>query len=225
MYKIKVGISPKKLENLIRKDVKKIIDDATKIRIPILVSSILTDHIRNILEQTSVWHDFQNRGPLWKRLGGGDLASKLSSIIEHWANSVEIAEEGVISIQGEYGYQIVLTAIKADYSDVLSLDTATFQSTTTREGPRKGEKHEIEWLRWLLTKGQEYVVKQYVFTEKLESKESRGGGLMIPKRSAAGWRVPKEYSGTMDDNFVTKALDQYMDKVVTDIFNTAKRIV
>ena len=224
MYKIKVGISPKKLENLIRKDVAKTINNGA-LRIAVLVAPILINRIKDILEQTSVWHDFQNRGPLWKRLGGGDLTGKLSSIVEHWANSVQIIDEGVMSHQGDYGYFITLTAIKSDYSDVLSMDAAAFQSITTRKGPHQGQKHEIEWLRWLLTKGQEYVVKQYVFTEKIESKVSRGGGLMIPKKAAAGWRVPKEYSGTMDDNFVTRALDQYMDSVVTEIFNTAKRIV
>ena len=214
MYKITPGISRKKLEQLIVKDVQKY----TKKNITPMLAIVmieLSDAIRDIVETTNVWQDFRNHGPLWKRLGGGNLDIKLAGIVDHWAASISMTQSSR-SIGNERATVYTFTAIKSDYSDVISLPEAYFDSESNLPGDRKGKITRIPWLEWLLKEGREYVVRKFVFTDKLESDKSRGGGLMIPKK-AGGWRVPIEYAGTVDDNFLTRALDQYLDKAIASI--------
>ena len=219
MYKLKLGITPKQLEKLLRKSADDIIErDILQMLLQISVK--LSEHIETIVRKTSVYADFQNHGSLWQRLGGCDLDKKLDSIIRHWMGSVTLSESGT-----KDNKVYTFMAIKSDYSDVIALNEAYFESVTTRPGPRQGERHSIPWLEWLLKRGREYVVKQYVFTDKLESKASRGGGLMIPKKSAAGWRVPEQHAGTIDDNFLTRAISEFLDDAVADINKIIRRCV
>lgn len=204
MYKLKMQLSKKQFIRLIKKDVENIQDEYRK-KIQIAIHTGLYLAIADMLHNTDIWQDFEGHGPLWKRLGGGNLTTKLEQIIQHWSSNIDI-------IVIPDGLRFVM--IKADYSDVLELDAATFESITTRPGPYRGQKHKIEWLRWLLLEGRKYVVKEYIFTEKLSGK--RGGGLMIPKKGA-GWRIPEAYAGTIEDNFLTRAIDEYLDKIIDDI--------
>lgn len=60
----------------------------------------------------------------------------------------------------------------------------------------------LHWLKWLLLDGFKVIVVGYKFNFKRAGRSS--GGYM----SKGGvWRVPAEYAGTRDDNFITRALN------------------
>ena len=40
---------------------------------------------------------------------------------------------------------------------------------------------------------------------------------MVPKKESGGWRVPEKFAGTIDDNFVTRTIDQFLGGVVEDL--------
>jgi len=70
------------------------------------------------------------------------------------------------------------------------------------EGFVKYGKGTLHWLRWLLEAGDSIIVADYSY--KAETGKGRSGyGYMI---SGGFFRVPPEFSGTLDDNFVTRAL-------------------
>ena len=67
----------------------------------------------------------------------------------------------------------------------------------------------VDWLRWLLTAGDTIVVADYqVMKDKgTPLKGSRSGyALMISPKMSRGFRVDPNHSGTIDDNWITRAL-------------------
>jgi len=63
---------------------------------------------------------------------------------------------------------------------------------------------DLHWLDWLLTKGYATVIDGYSFLLKLDAPGSRSkGGIMIER---GVWRVPPEFAGTAENNFITRAI-------------------
>jgi hypothetical protein len=74
----------------------------------------------------------------------------------------------------------------------------------------------LHWLDWLLTKGDEIIISNYQYNPQTGLGRS-GLGNMIP---GGVFRVPPQYSGTIKDNFVTRALTgNEQDKAITQIFD------
>jgi hypothetical protein len=74
---------------------------------------------------------------------------------------------------------------------------------------------DLHWLDWLLKRGDNIIVVNYQYNP--ESGLGRSGlGNMIP---GGAFRIPPEYSGTDDDNFVTRALiGTQQEKQISKIF-------
>lgn len=67
------------------------------------------------------------------------------------------------------------------------------------------EKGEIlEWLDWVLTEGDRVIIADYD-VEFLIGKGRSGIAIMLPT-DAVGWRVPSRFSGTIDDNWITREI-------------------
>ena len=65
------------------------------------------------------------------------------------------------------------------------------------------EKGEVlDWLNWLLTIGDSTVITGYHYTP---SERGRSGGGTMSGGSV--WRIPPQFSGTPEDNFVTRAFE------------------
>ena len=67
----------------------------------------------------------------------------------------------------------------------------------------------MDWLDWLINRGDEIIVSQFGF-ESAGGKGRSGGGKM---KKGGSWRISPQYAGTVDDNFITRALQ---DKSFTD---------
>lgn len=68
----------------------------------------------------------------------------------------------------------------------------------------------LHWLNWLLTMGGTPVVTGYQY---IPSNSGRSGGGQMTGGKV--WRVPSEHSGTIDDNFITRALEN-REKEITN---------
>lgn len=78
-----------------------------------------------------------------------------------------------------------------DFSNLLSLPSATVM---TQAGQR------LEWLNWLLNLGDTTIVVGFEYTPSNMGRS--GGGTMT---GGGLWRVPPNFSGTQDDNFITRS--------------------
>ena len=85
-----------------------------------------------------------------------------------------------------------LNFMPATFKDLLDLP----------EGKVIDEDNELHWLSWLLTEGFKVIVIGYSFRFDPGEGRSKGGYM----RNGGIWRVPPQFAGTPEDNFITRAL-------------------
>ena len=80
-----------------------------------------------------------------------------------------------------------------------------------------GGENSIPWLEWLLTLGDKILIGDYHF--EAGDKGRSGLGTMLPP---GVFRVPPSYSGTEDNNFITRAFEK-KDKQIAAAINKGLR--
>ena len=98
---------------------------------------------------------------------------------------------------------IKLQMIQQDFADLLSLGSASFTSENNSQ---------IDWLRWLLLEGDTIIITNYNFILGPNPASRTGGGIMR-KNGAGSWRVPPEYAGTVQNNWITRGLDASVNEI------------
>jgi len=142
-------------------------------------------------------------GKLKIELGLVDGQNRLQNILRTWINSVGVKFIDFRISKSGFTGGIKVTAIRADYSDVLNLNDAVFTT-------EKGEI--LPWLAWLLTYGNDIVIADYQV--KFGPSGRTGGGSM----SLGGkWGIPPEYAGTSNDNFVVRSINSIAKEIEKDI--------
>ena len=111
---------------------------------------------------------------------------------------------------GEVTANITINMIKDDFAS-LSSGMAAY----TSEGGSQ-----IDWLDWLLYKGNNSVVIGYKYLPVVSPKSRTGKGIMV-KGEGNIFRVPPQFAGTSDDNWITRGVDaalpqirEYFNKIV-----------
>ncbi len=146
-------------------------------------------------------------GNLQSELGVPDAESRIKKIISVFAASLKIdyipmAKRGNLLYGG-----FILTAIKGDYSDVLSLPEAAYDT-------EKGKT--IRWLEWLVFLGDNTIIREYTINTDVFNKSRTGLGQIMMKSKKGSWRVPPEFSGTDDNNFVTRGISK-LDPILENL--------
>lgn len=72
---------------------------------------------------------------------------------------------------------------------------------TLPEGVLQIANGALPWLDWLITQGNRTIITGYEYVPSSDGRS--GGGTMV---AGGVWRVPPEFSGTTDNNFITRAL-------------------
>lgn len=152
--------------------------------------------------ETTVEYNAIAYGKLKAEFGIVNGAGRLDRIIDYFINTISVHFEKIKIIGNSFEGRITIGVIKDDLSGVLSLPEA---SVITENG------HVLNFLRWLLLEGDKVIVKNY--TIKNSPKDSRTGTKIMIKNKSKSWSVPPEYSGTKDNNFVTRALENLEDSI------------
>jgi hypothetical protein len=129
---------------------------------------------------------------------GSDAVNEIIQII---TNSVAINVKNFDrNLNG--GIDLVFTNI-----DMESISTIPYGYVATLSG-------NLPWLHWLLMRGPSPII--IGFRYKADTRGRTGGGIMIP---GGVFRIPLAYSGTADDNFITRALvGKEQENEITRIF-------
>lgn len=77
---------------------------------------------------------------------------------------------------------------------------------------KKGESHTIPWLRWLLTAGDNDVVADHVVALK-EGKGRSEMAIMIKPNISGSYSVDPEYSGKIEDNWITRTIKYNLPEI------------
>lgn len=64
------------------------------------------------------------------------------------------------------------------------------------------ENGDLHWLKWLLTAGDTVIVVNYQYNPVTGLGRSKLGNMI----GGGSWRIPPQFSGTIDNNFITRAL-------------------
>lgn len=138
---------------------------------------------------------------------GQTIATK---IVETIGRNIEIKYKPFYATSKSISGNLTFYVLKSDFKDILSLSEASYISN---------DKYEIKWLEWLLLHGDEIIITDY------QIKYASGAGrskqaIMI--HGTKGWRVPRQFSGTIDDNFLTRELVNFGDEYVNNIGDIIK---
>ena len=144
---------------------------------------------RQILAQPEIKELLQNNGPrsLTAMLGisNAEALVAVNAVVKAIVNSIRV---NVDKIDGKLngGLQITLDGIDGD--DI-------------PEGVKKVAYSNLNWMQWLLEKGDAPIIIGYRYSAS--DKGRTGGGIMKP---GGVFRIPPAFSGTEENNFVTRAL-------------------
>lgn len=133
-------------------------------------------------------------GRLWHELGIVNPAGAMEAIIQQLKSDVR-AELSLLTAQGNRFFGgLEIGILRGDYATLLDLPEARFIS----EGG-----FTIDWLNWLLTRGGYLINTRYRFAPGPNKASRTGSGVMA---IGGTWGIPGEHAGTVNDNWLTRAL-------------------
>jgi hypothetical protein len=205
---------------------KKIIDEMIKhlnskarLAIPNIVNE-LSVLIENELRKTLVYTETQV-GVLNALLGfrKGKERKIMDGIIAIIAREVKVEfvpfrNKSNVNIEG--GYTIYM--IDSEFKKALNSSLAVTIN--------KGEP--LLWLEWLLKEGDKIIIKKYKVVVKPTSHGRSKEALMVKSNLGPGWRVPAQFTGVENLNWITKAFkgnSSTDDSVLNDIYIKMENIV
>lgn len=172
--------------------------------------------IPNILDRTkTIVEDAIKKSPEYASLIGGKLQGSLGVVdpeealgkaINVWLGQIVCKLDKFRFVGNEVRGAFKLEIIETDKSQVIDLSTSSYVT-------EKGDK--IPWMEWLLTAGNNTIVLDYIAVTgnfKHIPQSRTGLGLMIRKVDRA-YKVPAEFAGDKDDNFVTRALEPLVEQI------------
>jgi hypothetical protein len=150
--------------------------------------------VQDAIEAQPEWYALNN-GALVEEFGLTNPVAKINTVMRYWINSIVVLFNPFKISGGQLKGRFEISMIRADWSDVLTIPEA-LQITS------KGQP--LPWLQWLLIEGDKVIIREYELAQG--KKPGRAGGRIMIKTKGR-WRVPPQYAGTTNDNFVTRAID------------------
>jgi hypothetical protein len=142
-------------------------------------------------------------GILQHELGIVDIKEKVERIIDVWINSIKVDVNPTKTSNDSFKASISIQMVDGTFQDVLSIPEARY---ITEKGVS------IPWLEWLLLYGNKIIVRDYFFTSNIRAGSRTGYGVMKSKKGG-NWRIPPEHAGTVNNNFITKVLEDVGNQI------------
>lgn len=158
----------------------------------------------NVLRDSPEVASIRN-GRLRDEFGLDDGASRIDAIIRSLVDSVSVRYKFDFSRRAIRA-SFVVEMVRRDFAYILELPEAWLITAKNQR---------LDWLEWLLLEGDKYIIRDYGVVFK-PSRRSRTGNAIMVRQTGGMWRVPSEFSGTINDNFVTRAMEG-MDKELSVI--------
>jgi len=201
----------KRINKSLASEINKALDKAsTKLIVP--VKTLVKDAIFNQPEVFSL-----SGGKLAAEFGLPDGRRRISDIIDVWVNGLIVTKKKAVPKQGQLTAGLTIKMIPRDFADVLRLPQGTIVT-------EKGQ--ELPWLEWLIKFGDRTIVKDYsVNFDRNKSRRSRSGFAIMQGSKGSTWKVPPEFAGTEENNFVTRALKTIDEDLMLLIEKQLKSVI
>jgi len=192
------------IRNQILTSIKEHMEQVFKKAVPALSKSIPQVVYKVIVDEP----EYQSllSGKLKYEFGIPSSAQKVNDIIDIWTKNIVINATPITMSSSGLKGGFNINMIKDNYEDVLTSDSALVTDSMSQAV--------LPWLEWLLLYGDKIIVRNYEVVVG-PSPYSRTG-LAIMKPSKQNWRVPPEFAGTKNSNWITRALEK-LDSSIPDL--------
>ena len=147
-------------------------------------------------------------GQLRAELGVPDASERIESLFDYWsANMVIVTKPITIKASRLHG-GFNLNLIKSDFSDIIDLPLGIVTDNISGSV--------IPWLKWLLLDGSKILIRNYQVQMGSNSRSRTGQAIMISS-DKQNWRVPAQFAGTINNNWITRAINRLDDTVINNI--------
>lgn len=195
-WAVKLKDSPKAVERKIARTLASVVSERMRAIAPKLEERIKAV-LRTTLESSPEVVALQPGNELHTQIGDPAAPRKMAEIIDHIVESVSIQ----ITPARQYGPN-ALSAVRI----VFDWNPGTIE----RIGVFKTEDGNVlPWAEWLTQLGDRIIVREYDVIHN-RRRWSRTDDAIMVKVKAGGWNVPPEYSGTENDNFITRSIEAAM---------------
>ena len=197
----------KELNRLLNQSMNKSAKELTPIIQEIVKKSLLESEELKALSSGDLIGEFGIR-PSTASIVAEQIALNVSQTVEVKPMSVSLkTKRGGLSLKVQPN----------DLQNVLSIPNGSY----TYYSRRCKKDVTINWLDWFLTKGDAIIVAKFYFEESVGAGRSGMGSM----QKGSSWRVRPEYSGTIDDNAITRALqsEETKAKMIKSIENVIKK--
>lgn len=138
-------------------------------------------------------------------------SSAIDSVIDALVNTLEVQSNPVKLTKNSLSGGFVLKMIKSDnISGIIYTDIASVIDDVNG--------YVLPWLEWLLLRGNEIIVRKYSVNYVNSPRSRSGMALMV--QSNKSWRVPPNFSGTENNNWITRAISK-IDKEIVRIIQSS----
>lgn len=159
--------------------------------------------LRQALRNEPEYYSLIN-GDLRKEFGIQDT-SNVDIAIDNMVNSMNITIDKASLRGSSISGGLILTVIPKNLTSIID-DSSAFVVDADRG-------YSLPWLEWLLVRGGEIIVRNFEVKYTRSSRSRSGEAIMIS--SGKNWRVPSEFAGTINNNWITRALSRIEDKLVS----------
>lgn len=173
------------------------------------IREVVREGIQNSREYGSIMS-----GQLRLELGIPNSSQALENILSVWDQVIVSYNKPRISNKRIKG-SIYLSMIRADYSDVLSVDLAQVLTAKSQSLP---------WLEWLLLMGDKVIIRDYSVSFE-SSPFSRTGGAVMRSSVNGRWSVPSEFAGVKNNNWITRTIESLEPNIDQALFRAMEQAV
>lgn len=138
-------------------------------------------------------------------------SSSVDDIIKKLAATAQISVKNITIKNNGLSGGLVLTALERTSMGGLINDSSAMVVDS------KG--YSLPWLQWLLYEGNKPIIRNYEV--KIGPNPNSRTGMAIMIDSDKNWRVPPTFAGTINNNWVTRAIDRVSNsipKIITESF-------
>lgn len=169
----------------------------------------LREESLNIWKNTSTYRSLTTKGAnrLSHQFGfpEGDAVLYVDGFLEVAAQSLDVKFKNFTGGADAFfngGMQIF--TLRQNLDNALESEFASF---TTEKG------FSIDWAEWLLVRGNEIIISDYIFRPGFVEYSRSGNGIMTKLKAGAFWRVPSTHSGIIGNNWLTRSLQESIKQI------------
>lgn len=147
-------------------------------------------------------------GKLKAELGISDT-NTVNNIVEKLADTITLQINPIRSSNIGLSGGLTINGIFANDIGGLIGDTDAMVNDNERG-------YSLPWLEWLILRGTESLVMDYKVNFSPGNPYSRSGMAVMVSEAGSEWKVPSEFAGVIDNNWITRGIER-MDKQIQSI--------